>query len=113
MRKVLLLSAAASVLFVGSIFMGVAAATTGAPVLYDARSPQPRPQATAGPGFGVETGEAPEGEACYRKVVAGTRRRCTQVKNREPSADKSKPNTHTECKDVPYYREEVVPCKNG
>ena len=57
--------------------------------------------------------EAPEGEACYRKVVAGTRRRCTQVKNREPSADKSKPNTHTECKDVPYYREEVVPCKNG
>jgi hypothetical protein len=63
MRKVLLLSAAASVLFVGSIFMGVAAATTGAPVLYDARSPQPRPQATAGAGFGVEAGEAPDGEA--------------------------------------------------
>jgi hypothetical protein len=63
MRKVLLLSAAASVLFVGSIFMGVAAATTGAPVLYDARSPQPRPQATAGAGFGVEAGDAPEGEA--------------------------------------------------
>ena len=54
MRKVLLLSAAASLLFVGSIFMGVAAATTGAPVLYDARSPQPRPQATAGAEFGVD-----------------------------------------------------------
>ena len=63
MRKVLLLSAAASVLFIGSIFMGIAAATTGAPVLYDARSPQPRPQATAGAGFGVEAGEAPEGGA--------------------------------------------------
>jgi hypothetical protein len=63
MRKVLLLSVAASVLFVGSIFMGIAAATTGAPVLYDARSPQPRPQATAGAEFGVEAGEAPDGGA--------------------------------------------------
>ena len=62
MRKVLLLSAAASVLFVGSIFMGVAAATTGSPVLYDARSPQPRPPATGEAGFGVEAGEATEGD---------------------------------------------------
>ncbi|HKH07635.1 MAG TPA: hypothetical protein VKA62_01700 [Agromyces sp.] len=60
MRRVLLLSAAAGVLFVGSIFMGIAAATTGSPVLYDARSPQPQPTAAAG--FDVEAGEAPQGE---------------------------------------------------
>ena len=60
MRRVLLLSAAAGVLFVGSIFMGVAAATTGSPVLYDARSPQLRPTGAAG--FDVEAGEAPQGQ---------------------------------------------------
>ena len=61
MRRVLLLSAAAGVLFVGSIFMGVAAATTGSPVLYDARFPQPLPTEAAG--FDVEAGEAPGGES--------------------------------------------------
>ncbi|MEQ1875780.1 MAG: hypothetical protein ABL958_03980 [Bdellovibrionia bacterium] len=49
---------------------------------------------------------------CYRKVVAGTRRQCTQVKNRDPAAKPDR-KTHTECKDLPYYREEAVPCKNG
>ncbi|WP_156891361.1 hypothetical protein [Agromyces subbeticus] len=50
------MSGAIAALFVGSIFVGVAVATTGAPVLYDARSPQP--VATESGGFGVEAGEA-------------------------------------------------------
>ncbi|MFF2277049.1 hypothetical protein [Agromyces sp. NPDC058126] len=41
MRKILLLVAAATVLFLGSLSLGVAAALTGAPVFYDARSPHP------------------------------------------------------------------------
>lgn len=56
MRKTLVMSGAIAALFVGSIFVGVAVATTGAPVLYDARSPQP--VATESGGFGVEAGEA-------------------------------------------------------
>jgi len=63
MRKILLLSAAASLLFVGSIFVGIAAATTGSPVLYDARSPQLQHQPTGAGGFDVEAGEAPDGQA--------------------------------------------------
>ena len=60
MRKVLVLSAAAGALFIGSIFIGVAAATTGSPVLYDARSPRPVPAASA-EGFEVEAGGARDG----------------------------------------------------
>ena len=60
MRKILLLSAAAGVLFIGSILIGVAAATTGSPVLYDARSPRPAPTASA-EGFDVEAGGARDG----------------------------------------------------
>ncbi|KRC61366.1 hypothetical protein ASE14_10795 [Agromyces sp. Root81] len=60
MRKTVLFSAAVAVLFIGSIFIGVAAATTGAPVLYDARSPQP--VATAPGGFDVDAGEAQGGD---------------------------------------------------
>lgn len=41
MRKILVLVGAATVLFLGSLSIGVAAALTGAPVFYDARSPQP------------------------------------------------------------------------
>jgi hypothetical protein len=63
MRKILLLSAAASLLFVGSIFVGIAAATTGSPVLYDARAPQPQQQPTGSGGFDVEAGAAPDGQA--------------------------------------------------
>jgi len=59
-RKVLVLSAAAGALFIGSIFIGVAAATTGSPVLYDARSPRPVPAASA-EGFEVEAGGARDG----------------------------------------------------
>jgi len=50
--------------------------------------------------------------ACYRKVVAGHRRQCTQVKDRDP-ASKQHGKTRTECKDLPYYREESIPCKKG
>lgn len=39
MRKILLLCAAMAVLLVGSLSIGVAAARTGAPVFYDARTP--------------------------------------------------------------------------
>lgn len=60
MRKTVLFSAAVAALFVGSIFIGVAVATTGAPVLYDARSPQP--VATESDGFGVEAGGVQSGE---------------------------------------------------
>ncbi|SIN84432.1 hypothetical protein [Agromyces cerinus] len=61
MRKTVVFSAAVAALFVGSIFIGVAAATTGAPVLYDARSPQP--VATGSDGFDVDAGEAQGGES--------------------------------------------------
>lgn len=54
MRKTLLLVAAATVLFLGSLSLGVAAALTGAPVFYDARSP--RPANTAGDRIDVEAG---------------------------------------------------------
>lgn len=54
MRKVLLLSTAVAVLFIGSLSLGVAAALTGAPVFYDARAPQPTP--TASDGFDAEAG---------------------------------------------------------
>ncbi|MFB9308261.1 hypothetical protein BJY17_002274 [Agromyces hippuratus] len=60
MRKTVLFSAAVAALFIGSIFIGVAAATTGAPVLYDARSPQP--VATGSDGFDVDAGEAQGGD---------------------------------------------------
>lgn len=60
MRKILLLSAAAGLLFVGSIFVGVAAATTASPVLYDARTPRP-PSSTTVDGY-VEAGGARDGE---------------------------------------------------
>ncbi|AWB96576.1 hypothetical protein DCE93_13740 [Agromyces badenianii] len=56
MRKTILLSGAVAVLFIGSIFVGIAAATTGAPVLYDARSPQPVAKSSGE--FGVEAGPA-------------------------------------------------------
>ncbi len=54
MRRTVIFSAVAAALFVGSIFVGVAAATTGAPVLYDARSPQP--VATGSDDFDVDAG---------------------------------------------------------
>lgn len=60
-KQTLALGGAVAALFVGSIFVGVAVATTGAPVLYDARSPQPI--ATSSGGFGVEAGEAQGGDA--------------------------------------------------
>ncbi|MEF3404533.1 hypothetical protein [Agromyces sp. CCNWLW203] len=60
MRKTVFISAAVAALFVGSIFIGVAAATTGAPVLYDARSPQP--VATGAAGFEVDEGRAQGGD---------------------------------------------------
>lgn len=41
MRKAVLLGGATAVLVIGSMSVGVAAAMTGAPVFYDARSPQP------------------------------------------------------------------------
>ncbi|MGW9631089.1 hypothetical protein ACWGST_10325 [Agromyces sp. NPDC055520] len=56
MRKTVILSAAVAALFIGSIFVGVAAATTGAPALYDARSP--RPVATGAGDLVVEAGGA-------------------------------------------------------
>ncbi|MBM7832651.1 hypothetical protein JOE59_003356 [Agromyces cerinus] len=61
MRKTVLFSAAVAALFIGSIFIGVAAATTGAPVLYDARSPHP--VATDSDAFDVDAGEAQGSEA--------------------------------------------------
>lgn len=61
MRKILLLSAAAGVLFIGSIFIGIAAATTGSPVLYDARTPQARATPSV-EGYDVEAG-ARDGDA--------------------------------------------------
>jgi hypothetical protein len=60
MRKTVFVSAAVAALFVGSIFIGVAAATTGAPVLYDARSPQP--VATGADDFEVDAGRAQGGD---------------------------------------------------
>ncbi|MFE6965133.1 hypothetical protein ACFVAJ_08475 [Agromyces sp. NPDC057679] len=54
MRKILLLVAAATVLFLGSLSLGVAAALTGAPVFYDARSPHPA--STADDRLEVEAG---------------------------------------------------------
>ncbi|MGH3703314.1 MAG: hypothetical protein ACRDT9_01675, partial [Agromyces sp.] len=60
MRKTVVFSAVVAALFVGSIFVGVAAASTGAPVLYDARSPQP--VATGSDAFDVDAGEA-QGQA--------------------------------------------------
>ncbi|WP_157377112.1 hypothetical protein [Agromyces sp. Root1464] len=54
MRRTVIFSALAAALFVGSIFVGVAAATTGAPVLYDARSPQP--VATGSEDFDIDAG---------------------------------------------------------
>ena len=56
MPKTVVFSAVVAALFVGSIFIGVAAATTGAPVLYDARSPQPI--ATGSSAFDVDAGGA-------------------------------------------------------
>ncbi|GAA1795189.1 hypothetical protein [Agromyces lapidis] len=56
MRKILLLGAAALVLFLGSLSLGVAAALTGAPVFYDARSPHP--VGTADDRLGAEAGAA-------------------------------------------------------
>lgn len=55
MRKILVLAAAATVLFLGSLSLGVAAALTGAPVFYDARSPHP---ATAADDLDIEAGAA-------------------------------------------------------
>jgi hypothetical protein len=43
MRKVLLLSAGVVAAFAAAVFVGAAAATTGAPVFYDARYPAPAP----------------------------------------------------------------------
>ncbi|MFB6610676.1 hypothetical protein ACFCVO_10175 [Agromyces sp. NPDC056379] len=60
MRKTVVFSAVVTALFVGSIFVGVAAASTGAPVLYDARSPQP--VATGSDAYDVDAGEA-QGDA--------------------------------------------------
>ncbi|MFF2495411.1 hypothetical protein [Agromyces sp. NPDC058064] len=55
MRKILVLVAAATVLFLGSLSLGVAAALTGAPVFYDARSPHP---STAVDELDIEAGAA-------------------------------------------------------
>ncbi|WP_157006671.1 hypothetical protein [Agromyces laixinhei] len=60
-KKIVLFSATVAALFVGSVFIGVAAATTGAPVLYDARSPQP--VAPSPGGYDVDAGEANGAEA--------------------------------------------------
>jgi outer membrane biosynthesis protein TonB len=56
MRKTVLFSAAVAAVFIASVFVGVAAAMTGAPVLYDARSPQP--VATGSGDVDVDAGEA-------------------------------------------------------
>jgi hypothetical protein len=45
MRKILLLSGGVVVAFVAAVFVGAAAANTGAPVFYDARYPAPAPLA--------------------------------------------------------------------
>ncbi|MBT2517367.1 hypothetical protein J7E29_07980 [Streptomyces sp. ISL-90] len=55
MRKVMLASVASVALLIGAVFMGVAAATTGAPIREDARYVQPPP---GGPDrFGVVEGD--------------------------------------------------------
>ncbi|GAA1762922.1 hypothetical protein [Agromyces humatus] len=56
-KKVLVLSAGVALALIAAVFAGAAAATTGAPVFYDARLPQPAPN-SAGE-FGVSQGEAP------------------------------------------------------
>ncbi|MDQ0577035.1 hypothetical protein [Agromyces albus] len=58
MRKVMLASVTAMALLIGAVFVGVAAATTGAPIREDARYVQPAPVATDR--FGVV--EGPDGE---------------------------------------------------
>lgn len=57
-RKVMLASVASLVLLTGAVFMGVAAATTGAPISEDARYVLPAPVATEG--FGVVEGDGAE-----------------------------------------------------
>ncbi|WP_022888928.1 hypothetical protein [Agromyces italicus] len=59
MRKILVLSAVATVLFVGALSVGAAAALTAAPVFYDARSPHPAP--SVGDDLDLEAGAAPPG----------------------------------------------------
>src|SRR5688572_28723619 len=54
MRKALFLSLGVAAAFAGAVFVGAAAATTGAPVFYDARYPQAAPTAAEG----YEAGEA-------------------------------------------------------
>ena len=54
MRKALLLSLGVAAAFAGAVFVGAAAATTGAPVFYDARYPQAASTAPEG----YEVGEA-------------------------------------------------------
>lgn len=54
MRRTMLISAAVAVALVAAVFVGVAAATTGAPIFYDARYPAP---ASGDPG-GYEAGPA-------------------------------------------------------
>lgn len=80
--------------------------------------------------------QAPQAELCYRTIVAGHRRDCRQVPYEEcegkplefarsAKAAKPKPGrslgpvrtpacetkTRTECRDLPYFREEPYPCK--
>ena len=54
MRKALFVSIGVAAAFVGAVFVGAAAATTGAPVFYDARAPQAAPT----PPEDYEVGEA-------------------------------------------------------
>jgi hypothetical protein len=54
MRKALFVSLGVAAAFAGAVFVGAAAATTGAPVFYDARYPQSVPAAPEG----YEAGEA-------------------------------------------------------
>ncbi|HEX4924502.1 MAG TPA: hypothetical protein VFV50_10465 [Bdellovibrionales bacterium] len=86
--------------------------------------------------FGLSA-QSPQAELCYRTIVAGHRRECKQVPYQEcageaveyarsPKAVKPKSGqalapsrkpaciqkTRTECKDLPYYREEPYPCKS-
>jgi hypothetical protein len=64
MRRMLLLSLGVAAALVGATFVGAAIATTGAPVFYDARYPQPAPAAPDGYDVseGVATVEPPSGQ---------------------------------------------------